>query len=206
MTKKAAASPQKKAVVKANKTKSKPTSKLLKSSPQKGIGTGVVKDKIFQYVCKQHTLEATPVDKEEIALSAGFKNPRSAGFADPLKELIASGLLCKGNGNNIDITEKGIANMPKDLDVSQMKIEDLHNSYKECIISKLGGKNADKVHKLWELLMDRKAHSIEDVAKELGYGNPRSFGNTKIIPAMKEKKFVVEVDKSLIKFSEKVRF
>ena len=55
---------------------------------------------------------------------------------------------------------------------------------------------------MWELLSDRKAHSVNSIAETLGYKNPRSFGNTKIIAAMKEAGLVENVGKGAIQFTE----
>ena len=164
-----------------------------------------VKKNIFHYVCKQNQIEDIPVGKEELALAMGFKNPRSEGFAKPLKALISDDMIRPENkGGTIIITEKGRSNMPKDLEVSTLDKSAKHKIFKEIVVSKLGGKNSDKVDQVWDILMDGKEHTILDIAEEMNYKNPRSFGNTKIIQTMKEKGLVEETGKGVVKFTSKV--
>jgi hypothetical protein len=177
---------------------SKPVAKA--SKPSKNPGNQAKKDKIFRFICEQHVIGITEVDVMDIALAVGNKNVRSEGFTSPLKELAeVDGLISKGNGK-VSLTEQGIKAIPDDLEISNDPSK-IHDRYIEFIETKAKiGK--DKVRPLWQMLMDWQEHRIDDLAKELGYGNPRSFANTKIVAAMKEASLVE--GKGVIKFTDKV--
>jgi hypothetical protein len=184
---------------KAAKASNKPVAKASKPS-KNPPGSKAKKDKIFRFICEQHVMGITEVDVMNIALAVGNKNVRSEGFTSPLKELgEVDGLITKGNGK-VSLTEHGIKAIPDDLEISNDPSK-IHDRYIEFIETKAKlGK--DKVHPLWQILMYWPEHRINDLAKELGYGNPRSFANTKIVAAMKEASLVE--GKGVIKFTDKV--
>jgi hypothetical protein len=53
-------------------------------------------------------------------------------------------------------------------------------------VSSGGNSPKGKVDQLWDILKHREVHDIKDLSKELGYSNPQSFLNTKIIATMKD--------------------
>eukprot|EP00536_Pseudo-nitzschia_multiseries_P003600 jgi/Psemu1/302048/fgenesh1_kg.56_\ len=82
-------------------------------------------------------------------------------------------------------------------------IEEVHERFLVQLEQKCSC-GAEKVRSLWDILKDRKVHKVNDVAKQLGYGNPRSFGNTKIIPLMKSMGLVSnEAGKGNVQMSDK---
>lgn len=138
----------------------------------------------------------------DVALAAGFKNIRSEGFSKPVKELVSEGLLDKGSQKDfLRLTQHGIDNMPDDLDKNPDPAA-ANERYIEFLEKKVKG-GADKIRRLWEILSDGQAHAINEIAKKLGYSNPRSFGNTKIIASMKEMGLVEGTGS--VKFTNKVR-
>jgi hypothetical protein len=184
----------------------KTTAKAAKPSASKPSPAkiGSKKDAIFRHICEQHAMGIQEVAKLDVALAVGNKNPRSDGFLKALKELTTiEGLINKGSKKDtLVLTDKGIAAMPEDLEVSNDPSK-VHDRYIE-FIEKKAKLGADKVRPCWEILSDRQAHSIPDIAKQLGYSNPRSFQNTKIIAAMKEMELVEPVGKGSVKFTDKV--
>ena len=199
MTKSSSASTNNKSkVVKASKTTAKTSKPSSKSS------SSTKKDQIFRYICEQHVMEITQVDKMDVALKVGNKNPRSEGFANAIKELTKTdGLITSGDTkDSITLTEKGIQAIPKDLEVSNDP-SSVHDRYIDFIQQK-AKMGADKVRPLWEILMDRKAHKVDDIAQKLGYKNPRSFMNTKIIQAMKDTGLLEQVERGVVRFTAKV--
>jgi len=186
---------------KATKTKTAAkAAKPSKVSPAQKKGSK--KDEIFRYVCEQHAVGITEVAKLDVALAVGYKNPRSETFSKSVKELIeVDGLLTKGDEKDIySLTDEGKASMPDDLEVSNDPIK-VYDRYIEFIENK-AKMGADKVRPLWEILMDRKPHPIADISEELGYSNPRSFSNTKIIAIMKDMGLVE--GKKEVMFTDKV--
>jgi hypothetical protein len=148
-------------------------------------GTGGAKDGIFRYVCEQHVVGVSEADKADVALAVGYKNPRSDGFSRALRELLDSGVLQKGGDKDkVSLTEKGRSMIPKDLEVSNDPAK-VHERYIEFVEKKVKT-GSDKVRLVWQILQDRKEHPVADLAARLGYGNPKSFGNTKILAVMRE--------------------
>lgn len=149
-------------------------------------------------------MEIKQVDKLDVAIAVGNKNPRSEGFAKAIKQLTKDdGLITSGNGkDSLTLTQKGIQSIPKDLEVSTDPSK-IHDRFVEFIQGK-AKMGSDKVRPLWEILMDRKPHSVKNIATELGYKNPRSFANTKIIQAMKEVGLVDDAGNGAIQFAAKV--
>lgn len=184
---------------KTSKTAAK-ASKPSKISPVQKKGSK--KEEIFRHVCEQYAIGITEVAKSDVALAVGYKNKRSEKFSKGVAELIkVDGLLSKGGKKDtLSLTDKGKESMPHDLEVSNDPTK-VHDRYIEFIESKAKS-GAEKVRRLWEILMDRKPHPIAAIAKKLGYNNPRSFGNTKIISIMKEMD-LVEGTKEVM-FTDKV--
>ena len=188
---------------KAAKT-SKSNAKADKPTKSSSDGKPSKKDEIFRHICEQHAMGIEEVAKLAVAVAIGFKNPRSEGFSKPLKELTTEELITKGSKKDfLSLTEKGKESMPEDIDASAKDPSQVHDRYIEFIEKRAKG-GVDKVRPLWEIMKDFEVHSVSDIAKELGYGNPRSFGNTKIIPAMKEMGLVSDEGKGKIRFTDKV--
>lgn len=162
------------------------------------------KDQIFRYICEQHVMGVAEVDKLQVAFGVGNKNPRSEGFAKALKELMTDdGLVTTGSKkDSLALTDDGINSMPDDMAVSNDPSK-IHDQYIDFIKKEAKG-GSDKVRPLWGILMDFKPHAVNDISETLGYGNPRSFGNTKIVAAMKKMKLVANVGKGSIQFTDKV--
>ena len=188
------------------KKSSKSTAKAPKpSSERSSAGNGSKKDQILHYMFEQHVMNMEEVNKMDVGLAVGYKNPRSAGFLDALKELMtADGPITKGRKKDtLTLTENGIQSIPKDIQISDADPSKVHDRYIELLEKKVkGGK--DKIRPLWEQLMDRQSHKINDIATKLGYGNPRSFGNTKIINTMKEIGVIEDAGKRAVKFTDKI--
>lgn len=169
---------------KASKTTPK-AARPSKVTPSKSYSSK--KDQIFRYICKQYVMGIVEVDKMGLALAVDNKNPRSEGFHKSVHELLNENILQKGQKKDtFSLTDKGIKTVPKDLEMSKdLDPASIHNHFIGFIQDsvKMG---ADKVPQLWEILMDFEPHSIVDISKDLGYGNPRSFSNTKIISTMKD--------------------
>lgn len=183
---------------------SKSNAKAGKPTKSSCVGKPSKKDEIFKYICEQHVMGIEEVAKLDVAIAIGFKNPRSEGFSKPLKELTTEGLVTKGSKKEfLSLTETGVESMPDDIDASAKDPSQVHDRYIEFLEKKAKG-GVDKIRPLWEILKDFEVHSVSDIAKELGYGNPRSFGNTKIIPAMKDMGLVSDEGKGKIRFTDKV--
>lgn len=184
--------------VKADKT----TAKASKPSSKAKTDT---KQAIYLYVCEQHALGIEEVNKMDVSLAVGYKNPRSENFAHSLKALIEEDdLIAKGSGKEtLVLTKEGVDNMPKDLKMTSSDPKKVHERYIEVVEKKVKI-GAAKVRPCWEILSDFKVHTINDTAKALGYGNPRSFANTKIIPVMKDMGLVEDVGKDGVKFTSKL--
>lgn len=52
-------------------------------------------------------------------------------------------------------------------------------------------------------MADGQAKEVKKLAEELGYKNPRSFHNTKIITTMKEMNLLEDAGKGMVKMTEK---
>jgi hypothetical protein len=188
--------------VRAVKTTAKQSAKSKNSKTTNAAGKGNKKNEIFRYVCEQYSMGMTEVAKMDIALAVGNKNPRSEGFSKPFNELTSKGLFTKGSKKDtVSLTDDGIKAIPEDLEVSNdpSKIQDRYIEFVQSKV-KVG---ADKVRPLWNILKDRKPHAAKDIAAQLGYTNPRSFGNTKIIPTMKDMGLVEAAGKGEWKFTDK---
>lgn len=102
---------------------------------------------------------------------------------------------------SFSLTQEGINKMPSDLDTTNADPSATRDRYVEFVAKKLKC-GVDKIRKLWDILSDREDHAITEIASELGYSNPRSFGNTKIVATMKEMGLVE--GKGRINFTDKV--
>jgi AraC-like DNA-binding protein len=157
--------------------------------------------KMFQFLCEQHTFGLTQVSKLELAIRVGYKNPRSATFAHTLKGLVTDGLIGKGyTKDTLCLTPEGIAQKP--AQPAPQNLSELHNCYIQFLEKKVTLGKA-KVRPAWQLLANGEAKEIQQLAKELGYNNPRSFANTKIIAAMKEINVLENAGNGMVKMTAK---
>jgi hypothetical protein len=187
MTKTKSSPKKAKQVTKASSSKSGKASKngggpRMSDKPKTPKG---VSDAMFKFMCNEHSFGMTEWTKMELANVVGFANPRSEKCGKGLKVLVNDEKLAvKGSkSDTLILTTKGIALKPKES--KPKNIHEVHERFIEGLKHKLkSGK--DKVDQLWEILKDRQIHDIKDVAEQLGYKNPRSFLNTKIIATMKE--------------------
>jgi hypothetical protein len=146
-----------------------------------------VKDFIFRSACENHAMGIKDTTKMDLALKAGYGNPRSDTFAKAIQALVSGGLFMKGAAKeSFALTEKGEGKIPSDIMKSAPKSNSEMHEHYVAFLEKKVKLGAQNVRPLWDLLKDRKPHTINDLSKKLGYGNPRSFANTKIIPLMKE--------------------
>ena len=144
-----------------------------------------VSDAMFKFMCDEHSLGMTEWTKMELANVVGYANPRSENCGKGLKVLVNDERLAvKGSkSDTLILTTKGIASKPKESEPKD--IHEIHDRFIKGLKHKLkSGK--DKVDQLWDILKDREVHDIKDVSEKLGYSNPRSFLNTKIIATMKD--------------------
>ena len=153
-----------------------------------GRSTTGLKDKaavakaLFQHMCEDHAFGMTEWTREDLASALGFGNPRTEKFLHGLKMLIEKdGLAQKGGGKMIELSPKGIAKKPKDTQPTSL--EAIHERYIKRLEEKVAC-GANNVRPLWKILADRKPHTIDEIAEELGYKNKRSFTNTKVIGLM----------------------
>lgn len=179
-------------VKKNNTSPNRKAAKAGKSSgaakPSRGAGSHKspqdVMDLIFRNVCENHVLGITSTPKQDLALASGYKNPKSDTFAKAIQGHMKDGIFTRGDvKDSVALTEKGVARIPRDMVPTGKSNADLHEHYIDMITKKVK-MGADKVRPLWAILKDRKAHSVNDLATKLGYSNPKSFGNTKILSIM----------------------
>ena len=146
-----------------------------------------VKDAVFRSICERFSMGVKEASKAEVGLENGYTNPRSDTLLKVIKALLDEDLIqnCGKKKDHYTLTTKGEKNIPSELAFQPKSLADLHEKYVTLLMKKVkGGQN--KIRSLWEILLDRKEHSIAEVAERLGYRNPRSFQNTKIIQTMKE--------------------
>jgi hypothetical protein len=167
----------KKAKASPKKTKTKRAQSTGLKTPQE------VSKAVFRFMCDEHGFGMTEWTREDLANAVGFGNPRSEKFAKGLKMLMAEeGLAVNGPKkgtvvlSHLGIAEKPVESRPKTL-------ADVHERFLEQL-EKKAARGANHVRPLWNILEDRKSHTIDAISRQLGYGNPRSFLNTKILGLM----------------------
>lgn len=185
-----------------------PKSSSASSSSKTAKGSSK-KDQIFLYICQQHAMGMTEVNKLDVSLAVGNKNPRSEGFANALRELMnvdrtVGTADSGGKKDRLRLTERGIASIPAGMEMTTDPTR-VHERYIEFVQQKVK-LGADKVRSFWEILQQDRTQprSVKDIATKLGYNNPRSFGNTKIVAVTKELGLVEDAGKGLVQFTDKV--
>lgn len=178
----------KKSQDKSKSTKVGKSAKVAKPSSPKGPrgSPKAVEDLVFRMVCENHVMGIKDTLKLDLALKAGYVNPRSETFAKAVQAHTKEGVFTRGaEKDSLSLTDKGVERIPKDLKPASRTNREIHDHYISFLEkkAKIGG---DKIRSLWGILQDRKVHAIIDIATALGYNNPRSFSNTKIISTMKE--------------------
>ena len=125
----------------------------------------------------------TEWSRTDLAAAIGYGNPRTEKFAHGLKILLDEGDLQAGNKGMLELSAKGIAKIPKD--VEPKTLAEIHEGYIKRLEATVSS-SAKRVRELWEILEDRKTHTINEIASKLGFTNPRSFTNSKAIALMEK--------------------
>ena len=200
MTKSKSSPHNKTKVTKAEASKSK--AKAVKpSKSSSGDGRADKKEQIYLYLCEQYSIGIKEVNTEVLALAVGNKNPRSEGFSKPLQQLKGEDGLVTSKKGVLCLTEKGVASMPKDMEVSNDP-QAIHDGF-IALLEKRVKMGKEKVRPVWEILKDRQGHLIKDISEAVGYTNQRSFSNTKMVSIMTELG-LVEKTGTRIQFTDKV--
>ena len=159
-----------------------------KKKTLKAGGTGLkdakaVAEALFKYMCEEHAFGMTRWTRDDLASALGFGNSRTQKFVDGLKMLIEQqGLAQKGTkAGTAELSPKGIAKKPADIQPTTLKA--IHDRYIKRLEDTVAC-GSNNVLPLWKILKDRKIHTIDEIASELGYKNKRSFTNTKVITLM----------------------
>lgn len=184
------------------KSKPSPKKKKTKSVQTTGLKTPQeVSKAVFRFMCNEHTFGMTEWTRQDLANAVGFGNPRTEKFARGLKMLMAEeGLAVNGAKkgtlilSHLGIAEKPVESRPKTL-------ADIHERFLEQL-EKKAACGANHVRPLWKILEDRKSHTIDAIARQLGYSNPRSFLNTKILGLMVAMGLLTKASKS-VKMTDK---
>ena len=192
----------------ARKTKTSPKitkAKVIGGKRNKSGGTGLktqddVCNAAYRFMCQEHAFGMTEWTRDYLASALGFTNARTEKVAKGIKMLVTKGLAENGtNKGTLCFTKKGISQMP--VEEKPKTLKEVHERFINMLEEKAYA-GSNKVRPLWEILKDRKGHTIEAIAKKLGYGSHRSFLNTKILNLMvsmglitKEKGVVTMTDK-----------
>lgn len=165
-------------------------------SPQEVCGA------VFDFMCGEHSFGMEQWSKTDLACALGYSNPRSDKFAKALSLLTKTqGLAEKGSAKDtLKLTAKGLAAKPGET--TPATLEEVH----ERFLARLNGKakcTAANIRTVWDVLADRKVHGVASLSSKCGYSNPRSFGNTKLIPLMKTMGLVEDAGKGKIKMTDK---
>jgi hypothetical protein len=126
---------------------------------------GSVRQRILGALSELEAAGISPAPRIQVALFAGYGNPRSPGFQNPLGALRTEGLLDYPTPGSIVLTAKGRAEAPKARRPSQM---DFHDR----LFGLLGGVHS----RILRPLIQRYPRPMERVAlaEAAGYGNARS--------------------------------
>lgn len=205
------AKPNSKNSTKPKATKAKATAPKTGRKPKKSTGTSnkggtkrtpeEVQDLIFRAICENHILGMKDTSKVDLAIKAEYTNPRSEGFTKALSALVDKDLINKSK-DSISLTPKGVENMPDDLSPPKTSAE-IFQVLKSVIETKVKGSGAKLLPEMWDFLADGKPHTIKDVASHLGYENLRSFGNLKMVSALKELGYAENAGKGSVQLTNK---
>jgi hypothetical protein len=150
------------------------------AAPRASSGNGSLsgsEQKILNELAEMELIGVTPIDKAQLALLAGYTNPRSGGFSEPIGRLAAAGLVRYPRGGQVEITDAGRAHAV--TTGGPRTTEELQ----ERLFAKLDGPR----QRILRALVDIFPKSIEKEAlgQQLGYSNPRSGGFSEPLGALR---------------------
>jgi len=139
--------------------------------------------------------------RAELASEVGFGSAKTEKFTKGIALLVKEKKLAESGSKkaSLVLSELGISQVPPET--KPKTLEEIHNRFQEHL-KKKAKSSAGKVPEIWAILADRKSHDIKDIAKELGYGNPNSLKNTKILQMMETMALVVK-DENSYKMTDK---
>jgi len=190
---KSSSSPKKKIIRTTKKKNSKRSGGLKISTPKTPKEVSAA---MYKFMCEEHSLGVTEWSKIELANAVGYTSPRSDKCGKGFKVLVVDEKLaekgsCSKSSDTLVLTANGIHQKP--VDSKPKDINDVHTRFIKGVEKKVK-MGSNKVRPLWEILMNRQVHDIKAVSEMLGYKNPRSFENTKIIATMKDMGLVTNND------------
>ncbi|KAL3938699.1 MAG: hypothetical protein SGARI_001639 [Bacillariaceae sp.] len=169
-----------------------------------------VSSKMTAELAKNYEMGIKEMSLDTLTTQLGYKNKRSDAIFNSVKHLRDEGIVVKLKGDICQLTDKGVKDFVKEVEVPD-NADALLAMYKKQFLTKLGSiKNGsgNKVQtaasSLWEMLQDGKTHEMEAVLKHTGYGMARSTGIAEIVKTLtKELEFAVK-EKDTLRFTDKV--
>ena len=154
----------------------------------------------YAFMCTEHAFGMTEWTREELATALGYSNPKSDKIHKGIKHLLNEDGLAEGKGK-LRLSEKGLSQMP--VEEKPKSLAEVHERFITQLEQKASAGGKKKVRELWKILKDRKSHKTEDLAKQLGYSNVKSFGNTKLLTLMTKLELITKTSKSSVKMTDK---
>ena len=145
-----------------------PKAKKMGRSPNT-TATEATDSRVLRALGEQHLSGNTESSRTLIAFLAGYGHPNSYTFAESVRRLKQKGLLKPSKGR-FRLTKAGIDALPPSL-VPPKDNADVHGRLFTILEKTI---NAAKLHMLWEVLKDGKAHCATELAVAAGFGHADS--------------------------------
>jgi hypothetical protein len=165
---------------------SRNSKKVTKKAAGEGMAKGDPKTNILKGLMELSQFGIEDASRVYTALFAGYKNPRSDGFAKALKALQGEGKI-ETTKDVVRLTEEGKESAPP---IKQTSSNEEALSRLIEIVKMVCGKTASKAEMICQFLGDGNEHTLKSVAMACGYTNVRSEGLTKVLSALKTLKLL----------------
>ena len=140
----------------------------------------------------------------EILSQSGYARTDSKGYRVIMKKLVNECSYIEKASKQVSLTEKGIKLMQSKSGNGTQKPrtnKSMEEFYKKMVIKTGKGKVPEaKLDIVWDLLSDKKAHSVQEILEKTEYSRPDSTGYRAIIKTMKDSKLIEKEGKSSWKF------
>jgi hypothetical protein len=161
-----------------------------------------VKDKILAVLSEQlNVFENDKMPLKEVVIAVGYTHENTKGFLHPFKELKEEGLVTRANGF-VALTDKGLRLVPRDVKAPSTTNEAMQERYYDILEKQVDHKS--KLKQFWNILLDGKTHSEDDIVKQLGYNHKNSKGYTNPKSVMKKLNLIESVGTGTIRATDKV--
>jgi hypothetical protein len=164
-----------------------------------------VEKKIIRVVAELRVvLRKDDVPKKLLVVMSGYSHMKSKGFAKAITKLTTDGIVQRSPSEtgSVQFTKRGVELISPECIVPSIHSNSQVQERLLEIIYKKKGTPVDRVKKIWNCLLDGRAHSIPELLTASGYNHTNSKGFANMLSNLKELELTTQPGNKMLKLTD----